>query len=178
MALLHLNRSNYVDAEKWFKDAIKTVGGLPGNHNANTAALYENLSLAHRGQREFDEAEDALIRVLNIGEASKGSALMLAQASVKLGALHFEQNDAQLHRLLQRLLSGKLKEANPKNFPRYIEGMAHFYAEHNPERAKKLLAQAQEVAPQFADEISKVAARVEKVPAIQPVAAQASEVAP
>jgi hypothetical protein len=178
MAILNLNRSNYVDAEKWFKDAIQTVNRLPGNHNANTAALYENLSLAHRGQREYDEAEDALIRVLNIGEDSKGSALMLAQASLKLGALHFEQNDAQLDRVFQRLLSGKLREANPKNFPHYLEGMARYYAEQDADRSKKLLERAKAAAPQFADEISKIAPKIENALARKPAAAQPSAAAP
>ena len=152
LGILHLSQSNYVDAEKAFRDALKSVGRerATGEMNfikANTANIERNLAQAYRGQREFAKAEEAIFRSIAITEKLSGSALATAQSLAVLAAIHFEQNDFGLDKLFARLTS---KKSDPKKFLPYVEMLARQYSIRNWPRTEALFEKAIAAAPQHA----------------------------
>ena len=162
MGILHLSQSNYVDAEKAFRGALKSVGRerATGEMNfikANTASIERNLAQAYRGQREFAKGEDAIFRSIAITEKLNGSALATAQSLAVLAAIHYEQNDAGLDRLFARLAS---KKSDPKKFVPYVGMIARQYAIHDWPRTEALFEKAIAAAPQHASELKALRERL------------------
>ncbi|HEX7861890.1 MAG TPA: tetratricopeptide repeat protein [Verrucomicrobiae bacterium] len=164
--ILHLSQSNYVDAEKAFRDALKSVGRerATGEMNfikANTSNIERNLAQAYRGQREYAKAEQALFRSIAITEKLSGSAMATAQSLAVLAAVHFEQNDAGLDNLFARLTS---KKADKKNFLPYVEVIARQYSIRDQARTEALLDKAIAAAPQHAAELKALRERLAAEP--------------
>jgi tetratricopeptide (TPR) repeat protein len=165
IGILHLSQSNYVEAEKAFREALGLVNRQRANTQinfikANTASMLINLAQAHRGQGEYREAEDALMRSIDVAEQLNGSAIAIGQAATLLAQVHFEQNDSQLDRLLARLNSKKSGEPDPKNFFSYTEVMARQYARQDWPRARALIQKARSTAPQFSAQLANLGAKL------------------
>ena len=162
IGILHLGQSNYVDAEKAFRDALKTINRqrAEGDVNfikANTANLERNLAQSYRGQREFDKAEEALFRSIAITEKLQGAAVATAQSLAILAAMHFDQNDAGLDKLFARLTS---KKSSPENFLPYTEAIARQYSIRDWSRTESFLQKAIAAAPQYSAELNALGARL------------------
>ena len=165
IGILHLSQSNYVAAEKSFRGALNTVNRQRADTalnfiKSNTATLLRNLALAHRGQQEFREAEDALLRSIVTGEKLQGSALAQEQAAALLAEIHFEQNDAELDRLFARLTSKKSGEPDPRNFFAYAEIMIQHYARKDWPRTLSVINKARQSAPQFSPQLASLGAKL------------------
>lgn len=160
IGILHLTQSNYVEAEKWFRDALKSINRQQGDNSINTGSYLKNLASAYRGQSKYRDAEEALIRLFVLGEKARGSALTLAHAAVALAEIHFLQNDVELDRLFQRMLSNDSGEPSPANFQNYLEVMAAYYARQDWPRARALVKKARHSAPRNAAQISNLGAKL------------------
>ena len=164
IGILHLSQSNYVEAEKSFREALKTINRQRADTavnfiKANTASLFSNLAQAHRGQAEYREAEDALIKSLSTAEKLNGSALALNRAATLLAEVHYEQNDKELDRLFARL-SSKKAETNPNNFLPYAEVMVQHYARKDWPRTVQLINKARNAAPNSSAKLSGIGAKL------------------
>jgi hypothetical protein len=164
IGILHLSQSNYVEAEKSFREALKTINRQRADTainfiKANTASLFSNLAQAHRGQAEYREAEDALIKSISTSEKLEGSALALNRASKLLAEVHYEQNDQELDRLFARLTLKKA-ETNPENFLPYAEVMIQHYARKDWPRTVQLINKARNAAPKFSAKLSGLGAKL------------------
>ena len=165
IGILHLSQSNYVAAEKSFRSALNTVNRQRPDTainfiKSNTATLLRNLALAHRGQHEFREAEDALIRSIVTAENLQGSALAREQAAALLAEIHFEQNDAELDRLLTRLTSKKSGEPDPNNFFAYTEVIIQQYARKDWPRTILVINKVRSATPQFSPQLASLGAKL------------------
>jgi tetratricopeptide (TPR) repeat protein len=165
IGILHLSQSNYVDAEESFRAALNTVNRQRADTainfiKSNTATLLRNLALAHRGQQEYREAEDALLRSIVTAEKLEGSALAREQAAALLSEIHFEQNDAELDRLFARLTSKKSSEPDPNNFFAYAEVIIQHYARKDWPRTLPVVNKARNAAPKFSPQLAGLGAKL------------------